>query len=424
MKEVPVERVVVKEVPVERLVTQEVEKVVAVEKVVTASAALQEPAPGSTARNQATTGSLLASETQVPDSGRKVIRNAAIGIVVTDVPTSVKAIRGIVASIAGAFVSQTGIAGNQPYRISSITLRVPAERFDETIERIRAHGREVVAEDVTGRDVTAAFTDIESRMRNAQATEKQLLEIMATSRTVQDTLEVQREVAKVREQIETFQGQLNVLADQAALSTITVNLHPVPDLRVERRAPDQYAMHESVEFPITVINDGTVELREVVVRDQLDPDVVFQYATKPGQYEEATHSVVWTIERMSPGQALELRTGARLEGDGRTIQLSAKASTKSEVRDADQDHDEVALPFFVDLSINKERDLEVRVGQELTYSVGYANRGNADARDVRLVEGLPSGITFIRATRAVDMTPTSTRLCGNSPSSHRAPAET
>ena len=123
---------------------------------------------------------------------------------------------------------------------------------------------------------------------------------------------------------------------------------------------------------------------------------------------------------MSPGQALELRTGARLEGDGRTIQLSAKASTKSEVRDADQDHDEVTLPFFVDLSITKERDLEVRVGRELSYSVGYANRGNADARDVRLVEGLPSGITFIRATKGGRYDADSTRLCGNSPSCARA----
>ena len=401
-KEVPVERVVIKEVPVERLVTQQVEKVVTqtveVEKVVPAST-VQGSDPAASAQSQASTGSLLTAETQVPDSGRKVIRTGSIGIVVADVPISVKAIRGILASIAGAYVAHTEIGGNEPYRISSITLRVPAERFDETIERIRAHGREVVAEDVTGRDVTAAFTDIESRMRNAQATERQLLEIMATSRTVKDTLEVQREVGKVREQIEIFQGQLNVLADQAALSTITVNLHPVPDLRVERRAPDQYAMHESVEFPITVINDGTVELRDVVVRDQLDPDLVFQYATKPGQYEEATHSVVWTIERMSPGQSLELRTGARLEGDGRTMQLSVKASTASDVRGAEQDHDEVTLPFFVDLSINKERDLEVRVGREMTYSVAYANRGNADARDVRIVEGLPSGITFIRATK-------------------------
>ena len=104
IKEVPVERVVVKEVPVERLVTQQVEKVVtqtvAVEKVVAAST-VQGSDPASAASNQASTGSLLSAETQVPDSGRKVIRNAAIGIVVTDVPTSVKAIRGIVASISG-----------------------------------------------------------------------------------------------------------------------------------------------------------------------------------------------------------------------------------------------------------------------------------------------------------------------------------
>ena len=278
-------------------------------------------------------------------------------------------------------------------------MRVPAERFDETIERIRAHGREVVAEDVTGRDVTAAFTDIESRMRNAQATEKQLLEIMATARNVQDTLEVQREVAKVREEIETFQGQLNLLADQAALSTITVNLHPVPDLRVERRAPDQYAMHESVEFSITVINDGTVALREVVVRDQLDPDLVFLNATKPGQFEESTHSVMWTIDRMAPGQSVELRTRARLEGDGRTMLLSSEASTQSDVRNADQDHAEVTLPFFVDLSINQNPDLEIQVDQELTVSLAYSNRGNGDARDVRLVERLPAGMTFIRANR-------------------------
>ncbi|MYD95586.1 MAG: DUF4349 domain-containing protein [Chloroflexi bacterium] len=408
IKEVPVEKIVVKEVPVERVVAQRVEKTVtqavqfeavATTDPGTAGSIVQDAAPANGAQGQSLTGSLLASETQVPDSGRKVIRTGSIGIVVADVPTSVKAIRGMVASIAGAFVSHTEIGGNEPYRISSITLRVPAERFDETIERIRSHGREVVAEDVTGRDVTAAFTDIESRMRNAQATEKQLLEIMATSRTVQSTLEVQREVAKVREQIEMFQGQLNVLADQAALSTITVNLHPVPDLRVERRAPDRYAMHESVEFPITVINDGTVELREVVLRDHLDPDLVFQFATKPGQYEEATHSVVWTIDRMAPGQSLELRTTARLEGDGRTMEVRAKASTASDVRGSDLDHDEVRLPFFVDLSLDKERDVEVQVGRESSYSVGYANRGNADARDVRLVEGLPSGIEFIRATR-------------------------
>ncbi len=222
---------------------------------------------------------------------------------------------------------------------------------------------------------------------------------MATSRTVKDTLDVQREVAQVREQIETFQGQLNVLADQAALSTVTVNLHPIPDLRVERRAPDQYSMHDSVEFPISVINDGTVELRNVTVRDQLDPGLVFQNATKPGQYDQSTHSVVWTIDRMAPGQSLELRTRVRLEGDGQAMRLSAEASTDSDVRNAEQDQAGVTLPFFVDLSLQQDPDLEIEIDQELTMVLNYSNRGNGDARDVRLVERLPAGMTFMRANR-------------------------
>ena len=382
-------------VQVEKVVTQ----VVATADPGTTGSVVQEAVPADGAPSQTSTGSLLTAETQVPNAARKVIRTANIGIVVADVPTSVKAIRSIAASISGAYVSHTEIGGNEPYRISSITLRVPAERFDETVERIRAHGREVVAEDVTGRDVTAAFTDIESRLRNAQATEQQLLEIMATSRTVKDTLEVQREVAQVREQIETFQGQLNVLADQAALSTVTVNLHPIPDLRVERRAPDQYSMHDSVEFPISVINDGTVELRKVIVRDQLDPGLVFQNATKPGQYDQSTHSVVWTIDRMAPGQSLELRTRVRLEGDGQAMRLSAEASTDSDVRNTEQDQAGVTLPFFVDLSLQQDPDLEIEIDQELTMVLNYSNRGNGDARDVRLVERLPAGMTFMRANR-------------------------
>ena len=223
----------------------------------------------------------------------------------------------------------------------SITVRVPVDRFDQTIERIRAHGSEVVAEDVTGRDVTAEFTDLEARLRNAQAAERQLLEILATARTVKDTLEVQRELASVREQIERFQGHLNVLASQTELSTITIQLHPAPDLRIERRLPDQYAMHESFTFPITIANHGTVELRQIEVHDRLAGDMIFEQASPPGAYDPAAHRVVWSIDRLAAGEAREVWFRARLEGDGAPMQLTAAASTKSLVRDADEDQAEV-----------------------------------------------------------------------------------
>ena len=157
-----------------------------------------------------------------------------------------------------------------------------------------------------GRDVTAEFTDLESRLRNAQATERQLLEIMGRAETVEDTLAVQRELGAVREQVEVFQGQLNVLASQTSLSTITIYLHPAPDLRIERRLPDRYAMHQSVTFPITVANDGTVELREIEIHDRLSPDMVFEQASPPGVYDPDAHRVVWPIDRLAAGEAREV----------------------------------------------------------------------------------------------------------------------
>ena len=378
----PVEKIVVREIPVA------VEKVVEVEKVVPAQPAAEAQAASAP---QADAGAAIAR------SERRVIRTASIGIVVADVAESVRVVRSLVTAIPGAFVAHTDVRGDDPYAISSLTVRVPVDRFDETIERIRAHGSKVVAEDVTGRDVTAEFTDLEARLRNAQAAERQLLEIMERAETVEDILAVQRELAAVREQIERFQGQLNVLASQTELSTITVYLHPAPDLRVERRMPDQYAMHQSVIFPITVANQGTVELRRIEVHDRLARDMIFEQASPPGVYDPGAHRVVWSIDRLGAGESREVWFRARLEGDGATMQLTAGASTESLVRDADEDRAEAMLPFFVDLSVVKDGETAVPLGREAAYFLSFRNRGNGDARDVRLVERLPEGMTFVRA---------------------------
>ncbi len=377
---------VIKEVPVERIV--EVERVV--EKMVA-------QAPAAAAAPAAPAAQDRSSRSSVPAVERRIIRTASIGIVVADVAESVRVLRGFVSAIPQAFMAHTDIRGDDPYAVSSLTVRVPVDRFDETIERIRAHGSEVVAEDVSGRDVTAEFTDLESRLRNAQATERQLLEIMGRAETVEDTLAVQRELGAVREQVEVFQGQLNVLASQTSLSTITIYLHPAPDLRIERRLPDRYAMHQSVTFPITVANDGTVELREIEIHDRLSPDMVFEQASPPGVYDPAAHRVVWSIDRLAAGEAREVWLHARLEGDGDTMELTASASTPSLVRDADQDQAEAMLPFFVDLSVTKHGETAVPLGREITYGLSFVNLGNGDARDVRLVERLPVGMTFVRA---------------------------
>ncbi len=328
---------------------------------------------------------------------RRVIRDATVGIVVGDVDEAVRQLQALVDGIPEAFVDSADVRDDDPRSISTVVLRVPVERFDEARRLVRELGSEVVFEGVGGRDVTAEFTDLEARLRTAQATERQLLDILATARTVSDTLEVQRELLDVRSQIEVLQGQLNLLANQTDLATIRVQLHPAPDLRIDRFSPEGYAMHGSTELPITIANQGTVDLRDVVVRDQLAPGMVFEWASSQGVYEAASHSVIWEFDRLEANSSRDVWSRVRLEGDGSPMEVRATIAASGVVREPTEDRAEATLPFFVDLSVFKEGEASVPVGRDVTYFLNLQNHGNGDAREVRLTERLPEGMTFVRA---------------------------
>ncbi len=330
-------------------------------------------------------------------AARRVIRSATLSLVVADVAASLRAVRGVVNAVPGAFVSKSDERGDDPNAVGSITVRVPVDRFDATLQRIRALGSQVISEAVTASDVTGQFTDVASRLRNAQATERQLQDILAQADSVEDILAVQAELAAVRERVEVLQGQLDLLTDQTDLSTITVFLHLPPDLRVERHPSDLYAMHQRVPLHITVENVGTVEVRALEVRDRLHRGMIFVEASAPGVYDQASHSVVWTLERLGAGGKFEVWSRVRLEGSGEPMQATAEARTQSLVRDAAMDRADLTLTFAVDLHVSKDGPTAVAVGRDVVYSLHYGNAGNVDAREVRLVERLPEGMTFVRA---------------------------
>ncbi len=339
----------------------------------------------------------VVTEAEQAAPARRVIRDATVGIVVGDVDGAVRQLQALVEGIPEAFVDSADVRDDDPRSISTVILRVPVERFDEARRLVRELGSEVVFEGVGGRDVTSEFTDLEARLRTAQATERQLLDILATARTVSDTLEVQRELLEVRSRIEVLQGQLNLLANQTDLATITVRLHPAPDLRIERFSPEGYAMHGSTELPITIANHGTVDLRDVVVRDRLAPGMVFEWASSQGVYEAASHSVVWEFDRLDANSSQDVWSRVRLEGDGSPMQVTATIAASGVVREPAEDRAEATLPFFVDLSVFKEGEASVPVGRDVTYYLNIQNHGNGDAREVRLTERLPEGMTFVRA---------------------------
>jgi Domain of unknown function (DUF4349) len=160
---------------------------------------------------------------------RKIIRNANITLEVASPAETQPKIAAIAESHQGFVVTTEAIHRTDDDRAkpeSTVTLvvRVPAAQFNQTVTDIRAAGLRVVQEKMTGQDVTEEFMDLEARVKNQKALEAQFIEIMKRAGTVEDALNVQRELATVRTEIERLEGRRRFLENQTSLSTINVTL--------------------------------------------------------------------------------------------------------------------------------------------------------------------------------------------------------
>lgn len=126
---------------------------------------------------------------------------------------------------AGGYVAQASAAEtpNQPQR-ADLTVRVPVEKLQSVLEQVRGLGR-VVHEQLSSEEVTAQVVDLEARLRNSRATEERLISVLE-QRTgkVADILQVEREIARTREEIERMEAQRKNLVARVELATVAVTL--------------------------------------------------------------------------------------------------------------------------------------------------------------------------------------------------------
>ncbi len=161
---------------------------------------------------------------------RLVIRNANLTLVVLDPAASAEEIADLAEEFGGFVVNsnvyQTTFAEGVFATQASITIRVPAERLDEVLDLIKQDVVEVRSENISGQDVTQEYTDLESRLRNLEAAEEELREIMGSLTKAEDVLRVYQNLRQVREEIEVIKGRMQYFEQSARLSAITIDLLP------------------------------------------------------------------------------------------------------------------------------------------------------------------------------------------------------
>jgi hypothetical protein len=187
----------------------------------------------------------VAPDPSPPD--RKVIFTGSLLIQVPDPESLEKSIRAIAEGAQGWIHKVEGTV---------LTLRIVSAEFHTVMERLAALGK-VMDRKVSGTDVTEEYRDLQVRIENADQVRKRLVALLEKANDVKAALEVERELARLTEEIERFKGRLRWLADQIQYSTIVVDLR--------RTIPPAYEQPQ-VAFPFPWIREigleGLLHFRE------------------------------------------------------------------------------------------------------------------------------------------------------------------
>lgn len=160
------------------------------------------------------------------EADRSIIRTGEITVEVDDVPEMAGEVRALALELDG-FISNS--LQGEVEDSATLTMRIPADRFEDALAAIHDLGGEVKAEATREEDVTAVVIDMEARLENLRAAEEQYRDLLDRATEVEDVLAIQNQLFAVRGEIESMQAQLDYYTDQVALATLTVTIIPVPE---------------------------------------------------------------------------------------------------------------------------------------------------------------------------------------------------
>jgi hypothetical protein len=164
-----------------------------------------------------------------PFRDQMVIKNANIRLLVDDMNRALEGVTQLVTDTRGYTLSsrmwyQDYYGTN--YRWATLTIGVPADQFENALQRLRSLGVRVLDETASGEDVTDQYVDLQSQETNLEATRDRIKTFLDQAKTADEALRINQQLSDVEAQVEQIKGQMNYLSNRAAFSMITINLEP------------------------------------------------------------------------------------------------------------------------------------------------------------------------------------------------------
>lgn len=157
---------------------------------------------------------------------RKLIRDGQLDFKTSDVKKTKTEIEKITKEL-NAYISSEN-ENNYENRLQyTQTIRVPANQFDNLINRLEPLADKIENKSINTQDVTEEFIDVEARLKTKKELEVRFREILKQARTVEEIVSIESQIANVRADIESMEGRLKYLQNQVSYSTLTVSYYEI-----------------------------------------------------------------------------------------------------------------------------------------------------------------------------------------------------
>lgn len=151
-----------------------------------------------------------------------IIRRGQASVQVDSLEPAIDRVGRLAASVGGYLANTSIQSGEREQRNATLEIKVPAERYQGAMDRLAEIGK-VVSANSSAQDVGEEFVDVSARVANGRRLEERLVTLLATrTGKLDEVLSVERELARVREEIERYEGRLRWLRSQTAMSTLTI----------------------------------------------------------------------------------------------------------------------------------------------------------------------------------------------------------
>jgi hypothetical protein len=158
-----------------------------------------------------------------PASGKRIIRDGNLTLRVMDLSAARSRVDSMIKAMGG-YIGNESYNSYEQESTYSLTIRVPAQHFDNLVGLLETGQGDVIFKDISARDVTEEFIDLETRLASKHKFIDRYTELLKSAGSVKDMLEIEENIRKIEEEIESTEGRLRYLNDQVSYSRLNLTL--------------------------------------------------------------------------------------------------------------------------------------------------------------------------------------------------------